>query len=499
VLLTGTIGDPHARMFASLADLSSRREVIHALRATATYGGGAFDLNVTGDEQHGGTLGLTAKAELAHLDQASATLHAHEFDLAPLAYLAPPSIGVGGVLDADVDLTGYGPSGKVGGTLHLAQAELPIYPLVGTLRQGDVDVKIDGTAFSIGVNGEVGRGRLELAGKGQLNGLLPTQGTADATIRKVTLINESQPTLDGRAHLELAQDGDVLRVKIGLERVFATLPDEKGSALHPVSSPADIVIVHPRGKKAPTQTTVVLGRRPAKPYLIATVDLGTVRVESSQFRGTLTGQLTATVGKEAVAIDGALQTGTADVTISDRRYRVDHANVRFDGSSDPLLDVLLTYDFSSMTLYAALHGRLSAPKLVLRSDPATYSQAELLGFLVGGAPGQAPAQGVADVASGVASGFLAGKVKAGVKRYTGVGFDVLKLEGATSTSTAALTLGKWVSRKLFVSYRQRVDGRYDENSSEVEGEYWIWPRVVVDGSAGDRGVDELVVVWTKRW
>jgi autotransporter translocation and assembly factor TamB len=152
-----------------------------------------------------------------------------------------------------------------------------------------------------------------------------------------------------------------------------------------------------------------------------------------------------------------------------------------------------------MTLYAALHGRLSAPKLVLRSDPNTYSQAELLGFLVGGAPGQPPAQGVADVASGVASGFLASKVKAGVKRYTGVAFDVLKLEAATSSSTAALTIGKWVSRKLFVSYRQRVDGRYDENSSEASAEYWLWQRVVVEGSAGDRGVDDLDIVWTKRW
>src|SRR5262249_1271070 len=129
----------------------------------------------------------------------------------------------------------------------------------------------------------------------------------------------------------------------------------------------------------------------------------------------------------------------------------------------------------------------------------TYSQSELLGFLMGGEPGAPPAHGVKDVAAGIASSFLSNKVKGYAGRYLPVSFDVLKFEAATSSSSAAFTVGKWISAKLFVQYRQRVDGRFDENASEAEVEYWLGRRVVIDGTAGDRGVDGVDLIWTRRW
>jgi translocation and assembly module TamB len=268
--------------------------------------------------------------------------------------------------------------------------------------------------------------------------------------------------------------------------------------------PGDVVFIEngkppPAATAPPPKKSAVIGQRPAAPYLIAKVDIGQVRVDSKELRGLIMGQLTATVGAQAIAIDGVIDAGRSDVTISDRRYRVDHAIVRFDGSADPLLDVRLVHDFSDVTLYVSMRGRLSNPKLELSSDPNTYSQSELLGFLIGGDPGAPPAHGVADVASGIASSFLSNKVKSYAEQWTGVSFDVLKFEAATSTSSAALTIGKWLSQKLFVEYRQRVDGRFDENASEAEVEYWLGRRVVVDGTAGDRGVDSVDLIWTRRW
>jgi hypothetical protein len=44
-----------------------------------------------------------------------------------------------------------------------------------------------------------------------------------------------------------------------------------------------------------------------------------------------------------------------------------------------------------------------------------------------------------------------------------------------------------------------LDARYDENTSEAQAEYWLAHHIVLDGSAGDRGVVGFDLVWTRRW
>src|SRR6185295_1431932 len=73
-----------------------------------------------------------------------------------------------------------------------------------------------------------------------------------------------------------------------------------------------------------------------------------------------------------------------------RRYGIDKARLNFDGSLDPLVDVRITHDFPEVTTITEVRGRISNPQLSLASQPAIYSQAELLGFLLGGEPGGAP-------------------------------------------------------------------------------------------------------------
>ncbi|HTJ42467.1 MAG TPA: translocation/assembly module TamB domain-containing protein [Kofleriaceae bacterium] len=505
IAVGGTVGETAGKARLWFDGLGTEDVVVDELSATATWQGPAFEVQVKGDEKGGGTLSMAAKAELGKLETASAKIQASKFDLAPIARLLPPSVGVGGVVDADMDLTGASfASGKVAGRLHVAKGQVPINPVVGTLHGADIEVKAQGDGVTIAAKGDIGRGTIDLKAQTQLVGLLPVRGAADVTMKQITMINEAQPKIDGIAHIDLGKTGDTWNVNVDMRRVFVTLPDQKGNKLHPPGKPGDVVFIQdgrppPKQTAPPPKTSAVVGTRPRAPYLIATVDIGQVRIESKELRGLVMGKLRATIGEDAVAIDGAIDAGRCDVTLSDRRYRVDHAYVRFDGSADPLLDVRLVHDFSTVTLYVTLQGRMSNPRLELSSDPNTYSQSELLGFLMGGEPGAPPAHGVADVAAGLASSFLSNKVKGYAEKWTGVSLDVLKFEAATSTSSAALTIGKWVSQKLFVEWRQRVDGRFDENASEAEVEYWLGRRVVIDGTAGDRGVDGVDLIWTRRW
>jgi autotransporter translocation and assembly factor TamB len=179
---------------------------------------------------------------------------------------------------------------------------------------------------------------------------------------------------------------------------------------------------------------------------------------------------------------------------------VDKAAVHFDGSTDPLLDLRITHDFSDVSTITMVRGRLSKPELMMSSDPGIYTQGQLLGFLLGGEPGGDPNSGTArDQATSVGSSFVANKLGGYVKKALPIDIDVLRYEAATASSGSAVTVGKWITRSLFVAYRQHLESRVDENRAEGELEYWLTRRLSVDGTAGDRGFTGVDLLWRKRY
>ena len=63
---------------------------------------------------------------------------------------------------------------------------------------------------------------------------------------------------------------------------------------------------------------------------------------------------------------------------------------------------------------------------------------------------------------------------------------MIRYEAATATSSAAITVGTWLSDALFFAYRQRLDARPDENTGEGTVEYWLTRQLEIEGTAGDR-------------
>jgi len=86
-----------------------------------------------------------------------------------------------------------------------------------------------------------------------------------------------------------------------------------------------------------------------------------------------------------------------------------------------------------------------------------------------------------------------------VTRKLPVKVDVLRYEQKTSSSSAAFVLGEWVTNRLLVLIRSRIEPREDENRSETELEIWLGRRVLLDAVGGDRGVLGLDLLWTRRW
>jgi autotransporter translocation and assembly factor TamB len=184
--------------------------------------------------------------------------------------------------------------------------------------------------------------------------------------------------------------------------------------------------------------------------------------------------------------------------VFDRRYLLSRAALEFDGGLDPLLDIQMSHEFTDVTMYVGIRGRLTNPDLQLTSSPAAYSEGQLLGFLLGGTPGAA-GQDTKDALTGAAASVASQTVGGFVTRRLPVKVDVLRFEPATGSSSASFVAGKWVNEKLLVMIRSRIGPREDENNAETEVEYWLGRRILLDGVAGNKSVLGLDLLWTRRW
>ncbi|MBK9030630.1 MAG: hypothetical protein IPL61_04700 [Myxococcales bacterium] len=76
---------------------------------------------------------------------------------------------------------------------------------------------------------------------------------------------------------------------------------------------------------------------------------------------------------------------------------------------------------------------------------------------------------------------------------------MLNYEPSTATSGGAFVVGTWLTDQLLVLYRSRIDARVDQNVNEGEAEYWLRRDLLLQGTAGDRGVLGLDLLWNRRW
>jgi hypothetical protein len=372
------------------------------------------------------------------------------------------------------------------------------------MREGTIRVELVKNVLTARVKGQVGNGTLAVRADGRMRGLMPEKVDASVTADHVTLISDAGTRIDGELTASARRTGD--RWKIAGEVRYGTVivPESDGRELHEPGIPEDMVIIEngrptPRSIDPKATWESLLGQRPSDPYLIAEIKIRRIRVQSKELRGVVRGQLKVTAGDDGIALDGEIRTQQGSVALFDRRYRIDRGRVVFDGSEDPILDVALQRDFPQMTLFINVRGRVSAPDLELSSNPATYTEGQLLSFLIGGTPGMEPGSEVRDAATGVASALLSQKVGGYVDDYLPVQVDVLRFQAATASSSASFTVGKWFTRKLFVAYQRRLEARPDQNAGEAQLEYWLAPDILVEGKAGDRGHHDVDLLWIKRW
>jgi len=383
--------------------------------------------------------------------------------------------------------------------MKITDAQVQIADQIGALSRGVVVLEVHPGHAHLSVTGAIETGDLELEADATLDGLLPRTAALDVIVRDLAIISTLAPRVAGDLHADLALAGDHWTVTGRLRDGRVVIPDEEGKPLHPAGPPADMVFIENGVIRTPARTAIrtLIGKTPTHPFLVVGLRIDPVSVVSKQLRGDVSGRLQLAIGTDGIALDGTIEARRGEVTVFDRRYTLQNAAVTFDGGLDPQVDVQMSHDFTELTLQVAIKGRLSDPELQL-TPVAGYTEGQLLGFLLGGAPG-GPSQDSTGALTGAATAVASQAISGFVTRKLPVKVDVLRYEQKTSSSSAAFVLGEWVTNRLLVLIRSRIEPREDENRSETELEIWLGRRVLLDAVGGDRGVLGLDLLWTRRW
>ncbi|HEY1551679.1 MAG TPA: translocation/assembly module TamB domain-containing protein, partial [Kofleriaceae bacterium] len=464
--VNGTLGKPMGKVHLEADGLQvppgpggKPIKEVKQLAIDATWDGETATLKINGAEAKGGKLSLDAHVAPKQLAQGTAKITASAFDLVPVLAFAPgPAGGAAGQLDGNVTVTSFDPrSMKIAGKLSIKDARIPIAPEVGTLRDASVDITIAEHDLKLAANGKLGRGTLKADGTIALDKFSPTGGQATIVLKHVSPIGSVQPLIDAQIVAKLAHKGEGWQADITIDHSFIKLDTQSGEKLKPVGAPSDLAFgTKPPPKLPPKDKQAGKTAKPQSSMFVANIKLQPTPVESDQVRTTVKGELHAVADLQGIDVKGKLETQGGDVELFDRRYRIEQAEVQFDGSTDPLLAVEISYDFPDVTLDARINGRASKPKLQLSSNPGSYTQSQLLGFLLGGEPGgDTQSSSVADTATSAGESFIGAQLGNYVKKaIPGIKVDVLKYNAASATSSEAIEAGTWITHTLFFQFTE---------------------------------------------
>lgn len=419
------------------------------------------------------------------------------------AMLAPPGWRVAGSLNADVRIAGTradprweGSLGADGLTVTSLLDGLDLHD--GRLRAHLRDTRLDITELRLqGGQGSTARilgysGNLSAAPRdgGTLQGTgsivwdphapagtsgmrMDIQLKADKL--QVLVRADRQLSTSGTLQAKLDNGQFVLRGDLAVDRAAILLPDESAPSLD-----KDVVVHSAASRKAEAERRQNEARQLARqaqqpekgetpntakpPDILLNLDLGRdFALQGFGITTRLRGQLQVRGGSTLSAppqITGEIRTEEGRYRAWGQSLDVETGLIRFNGPyNDPSLDITAIRPNITVRAGVRVTGSASAPRVTLFSDPE-MSDAEKLSWIVMGrdtASGGAEAALLQQAALALLSGGGTSENFAGR-----VGLDEIGFKGAGNSGDdsagAALTLGKRLSKDLYVTYEQSLNG-----------------------------------------
>jgi translocation and assembly module TamB len=414
--------------------------------------------------------------------------------------LAPPGWRVRGSLGADLTLSGTRDKPLFNGSLNAD--DLALRSLVNgiSFSRGQLRATLAGERITIERFYLQGRGGAENGGT-----LLATGSTewrtvtvdgqprrqpyislnATATRLRVSTRADRLLTLSGQLQAELAGTALQLRGKLTADEALFVLPDESTPSL------GDDVVV--RGTEIPLEDPNAFR---VQPDVLVDLNLGDnfeVRGQGLQTR--LSGELNvrSTPASPTPRVLGEVRTVRGTYRAYGQRLTIETGLLRFNGPYDnPTLDITAVRPNTTQRVGVLISGTAQLPRVRLFSDPE-LPDSEKLAWLVLGRP----ASGAGAEAAVLQQAALALIARGGGGLDGGLagafGLDELSFAGSATnadgtTSAAALTLGKRLSNKLYLTYESSLAGAM----GTVSMFYDLSRRVTVRARAGEENAIDLI-------
>ncbi|RYF26467.1 MAG: DUF490 domain-containing protein [Comamonadaceae bacterium] len=424
----------------------------------------------------------------------TATARAQLPDVGVWSALAPPGWRVKGTLQADVALSGTRAAPRWSGTLGADRMAVRSLLDGVDLQDGRLRATLQGDRLRIdefhvnggqGSNARIagfsgnrtsapksggtltGTGQVSWGAAGQAAGSgIAMDFSAEARALQVLVRADRQVSVSGQLQARLQGGQFTLRGKLTTDRATIILPEAGAPTL------GSDVVVRSAAKdreaaKKTQQVAQAAGRVEAAkaPDIAVTLNLG----DDFALQGYgITTRLTGELDIRGASVAGGPPRVTGEVRTVEGRYRawgqslnVETGLIRFNGPYDnPALDVLAIRPNISVRAGVQVTGSAKAPRVSLYSDP-DLPDAEKLSWVV---LGRSAAAGGAEAAllQQAALALLGGSGDGGAGNFAKrVGLDEIGFKGPGSgedASAAALTLGKRLSKDLYVTYERSLSG-----------------------------------------
>jgi hypothetical protein len=516
VTVDGTLGKPTGRALFTARNMSMVSTIagrsiptLQKLEIDAKWLGADGALSITAEESNRGKLRVNATGRPDRLATIVAGIGAENLDLAPIAAFLPgPLAASSGTLRGALRIASLDPATRViRGDLHLRHGNIPIAPIIGTLREAEADVALLDSGITIKAKGALGAARVPNV---SLDAKLPedlSAFTGTLALFHVAPLAEIEPIIDGTVDAQLRRSGTLWTGTLTVKHAHVVVPPRAGDDLLDADAPDDIYDVE---KPPDTKLGLASAREPVRTWLDASVVVLPTPIEVEEYgvRGSVRSRdLRIAVG-DTIGLRGKIvvEYGVAD-DIFGRQYRIEPTEaVSFDGTIDPEIDLRLVHEFPSMVLTAMIQGRLSAedfPHLEFEGNPrGKYGSDQLFAFFAGADPESESTTQTRDAAANATASVLSGVVAARLKRVLPgfLKFDVLKYEPGTSAASATYTVGRWTkNQKGYIAVKSRFEPFPNENAEELEGQYYLTRAWIIDGVAGNRSHHGLDLLWRSRW
>ncbi len=414
--------------------------------------------------------------------------------------LAPPGWRVRGSLAADLTLSGTRAAPLLNGSLQAD--DLALRSLVNGIAfsRGQLRATLAGERITIqrfyleGRGGAATGGTLLATGStewrsvtvdGQARRQPYVSLQATASRLRVSTRPDRRLTLSGQLQAELAGPALQLRGKLTADEALFILPDESTPTLG-----ADVVV---RGTEIPLEDPNAFR---VQPDVLVDLDLGNnFEVRGLGLRTWLNGELNlrSTPAQPTPRVMGEVRTVRGTYRAYGQQLAIETGVLRFTGPYDnPTLDITAVRPNTTQRVGVLISGTAQIPRVRLFSDPE-LPDSEKLAWLVLGRPASGAGaeaavlqQAALALISRSGGGFDGGLARA-------FGLDELSFAGSATnadgtTSAAALTLGKRISNKLYLSYESSLAGAM----GTVSMFYDLSRRFTVRARAGEENAIDLI-------